>query len=98
MKKTGLPEMLSLKQGDSLKTLNITADKGMSIPVHHSTKEAVIVVLHGKATLSMPDGKHKLVAGTSIIIPEMVAHSLTIEEQFHAIVIMETTSEIEFIA
>ena len=88
--------MTPLKSGESFKTLNITAKAGMVMPLHHSTKEAVIVVLKGDAILIMPDGQHKLSQGHTFIIPKMVSHSLKVDTDFHAIAIMEATSAIEF--
>lgn len=90
------PEMTPLIIGETFKTLNITAKAGMKMPLHHSTKEAVIVVLKGEAILEMQDKQHKLSQGTTFIIPAMVEHSLKINIDFHAIAIMENTSAIEF--
>ncbi|MBK5215010.1 MAG: cupin domain-containing protein [Flavobacteriaceae bacterium] len=96
METTNKPEMTPLKNGKMFKTLNITAKAGMEMPLHHSTKEAVIVVLKGEAVLKMPDGQHMLSRETTFIIPAMVEHSLKINSDFHAIAIMESTSAIEF--
>ncbi|MGB3345386.1 MAG: cupin [Aequorivita sp.] len=90
------PEMSFLKNGKKFKILNIKAKRGMKMPMHHSTKEAVIVVLKGEATLKMPDVDHNLFDGTTFIIPEMVEHSLKVERDFFAFAIMENDSEIEF--
>ncbi len=90
------PEMTLLKNGKMFKTLNITAKAGMEMPLHHSTKEAVIVVLKGEAVLKMPGGQYILSHETTFIIPAMVEHSLKINTDFHAIAIMENTSAIEF--
>lgn len=96
MENSNKPEMTSLSKGEIFKTLNITAKAGMVMPLHHSTKEAVIVVLKGEAILKMPDGEHKLSQNITFIIPAMVEHSLKIILDFHAIAIMENTSAIEF--
>ena len=96
MENSNKPQMIPLDKGEIFKTLNITAKAGMEMPLHHSTKEAVIVVLKGEAILKMPDGEHKLSQDTIIIIPAMVEHSLKINSDFHAIAIMENTSAIEF--
>lgn len=96
MENSNKPEMTPLSKGEIFKTLNITAKAGMVMPLHHSTKEAVIVVLKGEAILKMPDGEHKLSQDSTFIIPAMVEHSLKINSDFHAIAIMENTSAIEF--
>lgn len=96
MENLNKPQMTPLRNGEIFKTLNITAKAGMEMPLHHSTKEAVIVVLKGEAILKMPDGEHKLAQGTTFIVPAMIAHSLKINLDFHAIAIMENTSVIEY--
>ncbi len=90
------PELTHLSNGELFKTLNITAKAGMEMPLHHTTKEAVIVVLKGEAILKMRDGQYTLLSGTTFIIPAKVEHSLKIIANFHAIAIMENTSTIEF--
>jgi len=96
MNNSNKPEMTPLTTGETFKTLNITAKAGMEMPLHHSTKEAVIVVLKGDAILKMPDGEHTLSQESTFIIPAMVEHSLKIKTDFHAIAIMENTSAIQF--
>lgn len=90
------PEMIPLKNGKTLKTLKVTAKAGMEMPLHHSTREAVIVVLKGEANLKMPEETYALFAGMTFIIPAMVTHSLEIKFDFHAVAIMESNSKIEF--
>ena len=96
MENSNTPEMTPLSNGEIFKTFNITAKAGMEMPLHHSTKEAVIIVLKGEAILKMPDGEHSLAQGITFIIPAMIEHSLKINSDFHAIAIMENTSAIEF--
>lgn len=96
MENSNKPEITPLNNGETFKTLNIIAKAGMQMPLHHSTKEAVIVVLKGEAVLKMPDGEHTLAQDTTFIIPAMIKHSLKINADFHAIAIMENTSAIEF--
>lgn len=69
----------------------------MTMPPHHSTKEAVIVVQEGRALLKMPENSHILKKGSTFIIPAGKAHALTIQEDFKAIAIMAVDSEINFI-
>ncbi len=96
MENSNKPEMTPLNNGEMFKTLKITAKAGMEMPLHHSTKEAVIVVLKGEAVLKMPNGNHILAQGITFIIPPRIEHSLKINSDFHAIAIMENTSAIEF--
>ncbi|CAL66366.1 cupin domain-containing protein [Christiangramia forsetii] len=90
------PELTPLDKGSSLKTLQVTALTGWSMPPHHTTKEAVIVVQEGEALLKMPNVDHRLKQGAVFIIPAGVEHSLEIIQDFKAIAIMATDSEINF--
>lgn len=90
------PEMTLLQSGKSIKTFKITAEAGMEMPEHHSTKEAVVVIQKGKAILKMPDKEHVLNVGSSFIIPAGVNHTLYVQEDFQALAIMAVDSEIEF--
>jgi quercetin dioxygenase-like cupin family protein len=91
------PQMVILDIGKSFKVLQITGSEGMSMPPHHSTKEAVIIILRGTATLSMNGIDHSLKEHESMIIPADQRHSLRINETFKAHVIMESDSQIKFI-
>lgn len=90
------PEMNLLDTGSSLKTLQVSALAGMVMPLHHATKETVIVVQEGKAILKMPTKDHVLSKGVSFIVPALVDHSLEVQTDFKAIAIMAADSNIEF--
>ena len=90
------PELNLLHEGSSLKTLQVSALGGMFMPLHHATKETVIVVQQGSAILKMAKTEHVLKEGTSFIIPALVEHSLEIKTDFKAIAIMAVDSDIEF--
>lgn len=90
------PELNLLHTGSSLKTLQVSALAGMVMPLHHATKETVIVVQEGLALLKMPTVEHVLEKGVAIIIPALVNHSLVIKTDFKAIAIMAADSDIEF--
>jgi len=91
------PELTLLEVGHSTKTLQVKGLAGMTMPPHHSTKEAVIVVQEGQALLKMPDSDHLLKKGSTFIIPAGKEHTLTVQEDFKAIAIMAVDSEINFI-
>ncbi len=91
------PELTPLEKGDSIKTIQITGLTGMTMPPHHSTKEAVIVVQEGQALLKMPESEHLLGKGSTFIIPAGKEHTLTIQKDFIAIAIMGVDSEINYI-
>ncbi len=90
------PELTPLDKGNSLKTLQITALTGMRMPSHYTTKEAVIVVQEGEALLKMPNVDHRLKTGAVFIIPAGAEHSMEIKNDFKAIAIMATDSDINF--
>ena len=90
------PELSLLGTGSSLKTLKISALAGMIMPLHHATKETVIVVQEGSAVLKMPTVELILMKGECFIIPGLVDHSLEIKTDFKAIAIMALDSEIQF--
>ncbi len=91
------PELMPLQIGDSIKILQVKGLAGMTMPPHHSTKEAVIVVQEGQALLKMPDCDHLLEKGATLIIPAGKEHTLKIQKDFKAIAIMATDSQINFI-
>ena len=68
----------------------------MKMPMHHTTKEAVIIVQKGKALLSMPDQEYTLEKGDNFIIPANVNHYLLLRTDFEAIAVMLQDSTIEF--
>lgn len=90
------PELNLLSTGNSLKTLQVSALAGMIMPLHHATKETVIVVQEGMAILKMPSVEHILEKGTAFIIPALIDHSLEIKKDFKAIAIMAIDANIEF--
>ena len=90
------PQLNLLKAGTSLKTLQVSALAGMVMPLHHATKETVIVVQQGMALLKMNNAQHILEEGVAFIIPALVDHSLEIKTDFRAIAIMAVDADIEF--
>ncbi len=93
----GLPQMVILHTGKSLKVLHVTGSEGMSMPEHISTKEAVIIIQKGSAVITMKGNDYPLQEHESMIIPGGEKHTLRITEDFQAQVIMETDSHIKFI-
>lgn len=90
------PEMKVLAKGESFKTMRVNAKAGMQMPDHHATSEAVIVVEQGKAILKMEGEDIVLEKGKSILLPSGKDHSLKIDEDFQAVVIMDANAEIKF--
>ncbi|MCM4167267.1 L-ectoine synthase [Arenibacter antarcticus] len=90
------PELTHLEVGDSLKILQINALAGTEMPLHHSTKEAVIVVQEGEAFLNAEGKEYFLEKGSTLLIPANMEHSLKILENFKAVAIMAKDSTIHF--
>lgn len=96
IKKSDRPEMLPLDRGAVFQTLQVSAKAGMIMPLHHTTKEAVIVVKKGSGLIRMESGNQLIKAGDSVIFPAFLDHSLEIKEDFMAVVVMATDGKIEF--
>ena len=97
MKTTGTPQMTILQSGKSFKVLQVTGSEGMSMADHFSTKEAVLMIQIGSAMLKIKNEEHLLTQHQSFIIPAGEHHTLTLNENFQATVIMEIDSEIKFV-
>lgn len=91
------PSLTPLKTGDEIKSFRVTGKKGMEMPLHISTKEAVVVIQKGKALLRMEGNELEFNANELHIIPAGKPHSLLLLEDFEAYALMKTDSEIEFL-
>jgi len=91
------PELVSLKTGALFKVLKVTGQSGMQMPLHYSTKEAVLIVQEGSALLKIDEKEHLLQTGSSFIIPARQNHSLSLKTEFKALVVMSNDSNIEFV-
>lgn len=92
-----LPQLSTLGIGKEYKILTVTGVEGSMMPLHLSTREAVIIVIRGKAVLSISNKEIHLKPNHVSIIPAMQSHSILIQEYFEAYVIMADDSEIKFI-
>ena len=91
------PIIKILRSGNSFKVLQVRGREGMSMPEHFSTREAVIIIQQGSATLKMEGRDHALARDQSFIIPGGVRHRLSMHEAFQALVVMDIDSEIKFV-
>jgi quercetin dioxygenase-like cupin family protein len=91
------PETAKLTSGESFRVLQVTGWEGMLMPLHHSTGEAVVIVLEGSAVLKIDENEHLLQEGGAFIIPANQNHSLTLHARFKALVAMSKDSNIEFV-
>jgi quercetin dioxygenase-like cupin family protein len=91
------PELVSQKTGASFKVLKVTGQSRMQMPLHYSTKEAVLIVQEGRALLKTEQKEHLLQDGDSFIIPARQSHNLSLKSEFKALVIMPMDSNIEYV-
>lgn len=96
MKSQNYPEMIQLELGKTFKVLQVIGSSGMKMPEHISTKEAVVIVQRGSATLKMKGVDHLLKLNESFIVPAGQKHELQLTDDFQALVIMDVDSEIKF--
>lgn len=89
--------MITLLTGASNKVLQVTGQAGISMPLHYSTQEAVIIVLEGSAVLIIDEKENLLEKGSAFIIPARQEHSLSLKAEFKALVVMAHDSVIEFV-
>jgi quercetin dioxygenase-like cupin family protein len=97
MKSNNNPKMIQLELGNTFKVLQVNGSGGMNMPEHISTKEAVIIVQKGTAIIKIKGIDHELKLNESFIVPAGEKHELQLIEDFQAVVIMESDSEIKFI-
>ena len=92
-----IPKLETLKTGDSFKIYKVTGQKGMEMPLHYSTYEAVVIVQEGSGLLTIDGQEHLLEKGSATIIPAGRNHSLLLKADFKSLVVMSLDSKIEFV-
>jgi quercetin dioxygenase-like cupin family protein len=97
METSNKPGLVRLASGESFKILEVTGQAGMQMPLHYSTKEAVLIVQEGIAILKMDEKEHVLKAGDAFIIPALQNHGLLLKTDFKSLVLMSLDSNIEFV-
>ena len=90
------PDLALVKRGESIKVFKVTGRAGMMMPLHHSTKEAVVIVQEGSALLKIGEKQLLLQEGDAFVIPAAQNHSLSVETGLKAFVVMALDSSIEF--
>lgn len=91
-----IPKLDLLQTGESLKIFKVTGSKGMKMPEHISTEEAVVIVQKGSALLNMEGKEYLLKTNDTFLIPAAKKHELSIIEDFQTKVVMGIDSEIQF--
>lgn len=91
-----IPQMSILQTGKEYKILRVSGEKGSQMPAHFCTKEAIIIVQEGIALLKLTAQDIHLKKNDSAIIPAGELHTLIVQENFQATVIMGIDSDIKF--
>jgi quercetin dioxygenase-like cupin family protein len=97
MNSQNIPKLVTLRTGESFKVYQVTGHAGMKMPLHYSTKEAVVIIQEGFAQLKINDIKHILQEGGTFIIPAHQNYTLSLKTKFKALGIMSLDSNIEFV-
>lgn len=97
IKEKALPQLVLLDKKEQHKVHQVTGAAGISMPEHISTKEAVVIIQEGEVVLNIQNQNYNLKKNDVFIIPAGVLHSLSIQKDFKAVVIMDIDSQIEFI-
>jgi quercetin dioxygenase-like cupin family protein len=92
-----IPKLETLKTGETFKIYMVTGQKGMEMPLHYSTREAVVIVQEGSALLAIDGQEYLLGKGNSFIVPAGINHSLVLKSDFKSLVVMALDSKIEFV-
>lgn len=91
------PRLVPLTSGETVKVFQVTGQAGMQMPLHYSTREAVVIVQEGSAVLTMDEKEHVLQPGNVLVIPARRNHCLYLTTGFQALVLMPIDSNIEFV-
>ncbi len=97
MNTQNIPKLVTVKTGGSFKIHEVTGQAGMKMPLHYSTREAVVIVQKGSAILHIGEQEIHLAVNDSYIIPAHKNHSLALETEFKSLVVMARDSDIEFV-
>ena len=83
-------QLLNKKAG----TLTLFAfDKGEGLSEHTAPYDASVMVLDGKAAITIGEKSHQIKKGAMIIMPAGIPHSLKAVERFKMLLIMIRSSE-----
>ena len=77
--------------------MNVTLDKGESMPNHKATSDAFIIVRRGKGKIIFEDKEIKLEHDSTQLIPANEIHTLEVMEDFSACIVFPVEGKIEFI-
>ncbi|MHC2993538.1 hypothetical protein OB13_18855 [Pontibacter sp. HJ8] len=90
-------EMKEIHANASYKVLTVSLAKGEEMPRHYATSDACLVIREGKGMLKLQEREVVLEAGATLVIPANEPHSLQIQENFAATVILAAGAQINFL-
>ena len=90
-------EIKKIFESNSFKVMNVTLNKGETMPNHKATSEAFIIVKHGKAKIIFDYKEIGLQHDSTQLIPANENHILEVMEDFSACIVFPIEGEIEFI-
>jgi quercetin dioxygenase-like cupin family protein len=96
MKTLNMPELIALNAVDTFKILQVSGNAGMKMPLHHVTKETVVMVQKGSALLTMDEEQHMLMEGSTFVIPARQNYSFSLKTGFKALMITSQDTKIKF--
>ncbi|MBF9254141.1 cupin domain-containing protein [Pontibacter sp. 172403-2] len=89
-------EMKEVHANPAYKVLEVTLDSGEKMPQHYASSDAFLIVTKGKAKVQLPDREEVLEPGTRLHISASLPHSLQVEEEVKAFVVLAADAQIEF--
>lgn len=90
-------KMKQLFSNSHYKVLEVSLNKGDSMPLHKATSDAFIIVKKGAGKIIFVDRETQLTQGTTQLIPANEQHQLKINDDFNACIILAFQAEIKFI-
>ena len=90
-------EMKQLFSNSHYKVLEVSLNKGESMPLHKATSDAFIIVKKGAGKITFVDREIQLMQGATQLIPANEQHQLKINDDFNACIILASQAEIKFI-
>lgn len=89
--------MKQLFNNSHYKVLEVSLNKGESMPLHKATSEAFVIVKKGAGKIIFVDREIQLMQGTTQLIPANEQHQLKINEDFTACITLASQAEINFV-
>ena len=90
-------EMKLILESKTFKVISVSLEKGESMPNHKATSDAFVIVRQGKVKLIFDNHEIYLRQDSTQLIPANEKHTLQVEEDFSACIVLAIEGEIKFI-